>query len=146
MWLECVLNLADCVLVNENLFFILKELLWSVFSRISFWKWTKLPFKHETSKPRCWRCWRCPGRFNGARWCDPLGVNTSMSLLPVSAPQTLQSSICSCLVSTLAGLHQPHQTVGYLQTSRLTIFIKFHVSIKSESQHWLGFIISFANK
>lgn len=52
-------------------------------------KWTKLPFKHETSKPRCWRCWRCPDRFSSARWCDPLRVNTSMSLLPVSVPPDL---------------------------------------------------------
>lgn len=52
-------------------------------------KWANLPFKCETSWARCWGCWHCPGSFTGARWCDPLGLNTGTTLLPVSAPQHL---------------------------------------------------------
>lgn len=81
--------------------------------------------------------WRCPGRFTCGRWCDPLGLNTSMSLLPVSAPQTLQSNICSYLASTLAGFHQPYHTVGYLQTHRQISSSNQVKKVSSKGVTWL---------
>lgn len=106
----------------KTLLRVLKEFLWSALSWILLKKKkpTNVHIEHETSEAKRWGFWRCPGNFTCARWCDPLGLITSVGLLPVSAPR----SICSCLASTLADFHQPYQ--GCWPPQDLRILLRLH--------------------
>lgn len=106
----------------KTLLHVLKEFLWSALSWILLKKKkpTNVHIEHETSEAKRWGFWRCPGNFTCARWCDPLGLITSVGLLPVSAPR----SICSCLASTLADFHQPYQ--GCWPPQDLRILLRLH--------------------
>lgn len=78
----------------------------------SYWTWN---IRGQTL-----RVLTLPRQFTCARWCDPLGLITSVGLLPVSAPR----SICSCLASTLADFHQPYQ--GCWPPQDLRILLRLH--------------------